>query len=303
DSFSDLNAFSKEKKLNLVQFINFGKSNRNIAITAIDARKSSRSDLDFQIFVTVQNFGLKKEDFTLKIFMDGDMINAKDLSLGPFQRESILFHQNIINPGDHIIKVVADVEDYLEADNVAYAVLSQNRNISILLITKGNIFLEKALSVQNFQLSKVSPSDYLNLTPFFLNYDILIFDDFSPSPDTLKNFKGGLFFIHSVVEGYSPIRLIGKVEKPIILDWEDTNPTMRFVDLSDVKIAKALKVETLEWGKTLVESDQTPLLVIGKKENRIMFLGFELHDSDLPLKISFPILIYNAKVIFDLEIL
>jgi len=48
------------------------------------------------------------------------------------------------------------------------------------------------------------------------------------------------------------------------------------------------------WEQSVITTPETPLLIAGENNNRrIAALSFDLHDSDLPLQPSFPILIYN----------
>ncbi|MBV9708632.1 MAG: hypothetical protein JO125_14635, partial [Chloroflexi bacterium] len=48
------------------------------------------------------------------------------------------------------------------------------------------------------------------------------------------------------------------------------------------------------WTQSIITAPETPLLLAGEKDNRrVAVLGFDLHDSDLALQSSFPILIFN----------
>ena len=70
---------------------------------------------------------------------------------------------------------------------------------------------------------------------------------------------------------------------------------MRYLDLSKVLIQEAMKVRPLGGGRALLESSLTPLIyTFEEKGLKVIFLGFDLYKSDLPLRTAFPIFISNA---------
>jgi len=74
----------------------------------------------------------------------------------------------------------------------------------------------------------------------------------------------------------------------------DDDPLLRYVDLSDVHILQARAVEPPPGARVLVEAEGGPLLFVAERpEGRLAVLTFDLHDSDLPLQIAFPILTAN----------
>jgi len=66
------------------------------------------------------------------------------------------------------------------------------------------------------------------------------------------------------------------------------------VDLSTVHILQARRVEPPPEARVLVEAEGGPLLFVAERpEGRLAVLAFDLHDSDLPLQVAFPILVAN----------
>jgi hypothetical protein len=91
-----------------------------------------------------------------------------------------------------------------------------------------------------------------------------------------------------------PARIIGEVRQPAILDWSREHPVTAYLDLSTVRLAKARRVEALTWGDVVVEAEDTPLVIAGEKgDSRSVFIGFDLGESNLPLRVAFPILVSN----------
>jgi hypothetical protein len=85
------------------------------------------------------------------------------------------------------------------------------------------------------------------------------------------------------------------VDKPEMLDWSRSHALMRFVDLANVHLHRARAIAAAPWAATLAETDAGPLIVAGEKgDTRAVYVGFSLLDSDMPLRIAFPIFLTNC---------
>jgi hypothetical protein len=59
-------------------------------------------------------------------------------------------------------------------------------------------------------------------------------------------------------------------------------------------VLKAARLLPGAWARVVVDGDGGPLLVVGEREGRrVAVLAFDLHDSDLPLQVAFPLLMSN----------
>ena len=82
------------------------------------------------------------------------------------------------------LKAVLDIQDALATDNTAYATLPKRDLISVLLVTSGNPFLQKALAVdEQIKLTVLTPTEYeTDVLPDSANsqskkdYQVVIFD-------------------------------------------------------------------------------------------------------------------------------
>jgi hypothetical protein len=85
------------------------------------------------------------------------------------------------------------------------------------------------------------------------------------------------------------------VKTPVIVDWKNAHPLLRFVNFDNVQIAESYAVKPSTWGLTLVDSPQTPLIIAGEiNRQRIVWIGFDPLESNWPLRISYPIFMVNA---------
>ena len=79
---------------------------------------------------------------------------------------------------------------------------------------------------------------------------------------------------------------------------DDPAGLARYSDLRDVHVYRA-RTPQAPWARAVVRDAAGPLLIAGEPGpgawhgGRVAVLGFDLHDSDLPLNVSFPVLIGN----------
>ncbi len=271
-----------------LRFVKVGKRGENVGVTALDVRRSLAGEFDYQVFAQVRNFATVAKRFTLELYRDETLVDAREVSLGPGKEHGEVF--GIQGGAAGALRARIDLADDLAVDNTAAVMLEPRRRVNVLLATEGNLFLEKALSIDpRVDLSKTTPGA---LVPTSMpRYDVVVLDGKAPKGLPAK---GRYLFIGCGGET-APVEISGQVERPTFLDWERRHPVTRFLDLSTVQIARALTAKPLPWGQALAESASGPLLVAGEKEGlRSLFLAFDVTQSDLPLRVAFPILLSNA---------
>ena len=85
------------------------------------------------------------------------------------------------------------------------------------------------------------------------------------------------------------------LETPIITDWERTHPILQHVHLENVQIGTAYQVTPPSTAQILARSFESPVLFIDVTPNRkIVFAAINILESDLPLRIAFPVIIANT---------
>jgi hypothetical protein len=153
-------------------------------------------------------------------------------------------------------------------------------------VTRGNRILEKVLrAVPGVQL--VTASALTDDAPAF---DVVILDDVTPPVWP----KGNVLAIHVAPTNLFPE--VSKVDLPPIVDWKSTHPLLRSVgSLNDIPVFESLAVKRPNWGVSLIESPQTPLVIAGEvNRKRVIWIGFDTLQSRWPYFISFPIFFQNA---------
>jgi hypothetical protein len=92
-----------------------------------------------------------------------------------------------------------------------------------------------------------------------------------------------------------PLRPGGAVQTPLITYWAEAHPVLRRVVLSDVTLAEATATPLPVSATVLVRSLTTPLLfTLVDEGRRFVWMTFDPSNSNLPLRVGFPVLLYNA---------
>ena len=269
--------------------IQVGAASDNVGITQFRVRKSLVNAFDYQTLLTVVNASETEKQCNVELYFNEDLFDVRPYTLAPGESKSEIFSNFTFEGGQ--LKAVLDVADALHTDNVAYAALPTRERIPVLLVTEDNPFLEKALSVdEKLNLSVTTPEDY---NPNATGYRVVIFDRFSPP--TLGD--GNYMFIYPPKNSPAPVSwtIGGPIETPIITDWERMHPILRHVHLENVQIGAAYHVTPPATAEVLARSFEDPVLFVNVTRNRkIVFAAIDILQSDLPLRIAFPVIIANT---------
>jgi hypothetical protein len=85
------------------------------------------------------------------------------------------------------------------------------------------------------------------------------------------------------------------VDNPLITSWETGDPRLRFLTLDGVHVAKSLALDPHGTSAGLVRSTATTLVADASLPGRaVTIVGFDVGDSDWPLKASFVLFVRNV---------
>lgn len=256
----------------------------NVGITQFRVRKSLVNAFDYQTLLTVANNSEAEKSFNVELYLNDALLDVRPYTLAAGEDKSEIFSNFTFEGGR--LKAAIDVDDALATDNVAYAALSKREQIPVLLVTRGNTFLENALAVdEKLDVSVVAPDQYSSVSE-----GVTIFDRYSPP----ELGDGNYMFIYPPKDG--AMWEIGEpLESPIVTDWARGHPILRYVQLDNVLIGEAYQVTPPPHAKVLVRSFDDPLLIVNSTANRkIVFAAIDILKSDLPLRIAFPVIIANT---------
>src|SRR6266446_6420436 len=266
-----------------VRWTGVGRRSHNVGITSLAVRRSYFGTYNSQAFFSVGNFSAEPQTFSLRLTLDDETLTERTLTLDPQVRRAIVVPFSEQRGG--VLKLKLDVSDDLDADNVAYAVIPAPRTLSVLLVSPGNLFLEKVLHPDpQVKLEVRKPDAYQGGMEGF---DVVVVD--SVSPPKLGN---GRFVLVNTVPGDVPLEVLGRLDNPTIMDWDRTHPIMRQIDFAKVTIEDAMRVRPVAAGKTLVEAVGGPLIyALEERDRKALFFGFDLFRTDFPLRVAFPLIL------------
>ncbi len=261
----------------------------NMAVTAIATRPDPRDNRRQQLFTRIENFSAVPASAVVTIAVDGQPIEERPVDLGPNAQSEQVFED--LQPGARWASVsVADRrgDNGLTIDDTAYAILVQRKPAQVLLVSPGNAFLEKVLSLlPNAEVSRIAAQRYLGVEAD--RFDVIVFDDYLPP--LLP--RGNLLVVNPPDRG--PFRSNGEVRRPRVGNWEREDPLLAFVDMRDLSVNRASKLDLPRWLKPLITTaDGVPLFAAGQDgDRRVAILPFDLRQSNLPNLSAFPILMAN----------
>jgi hypothetical protein len=146
--------------------------------------------------------------------------------------------------------------------------------MAVLLVSPGNLFLEKVLRTDpQVSLEVRTPEQYQGGMG---EADIVVLDSVSPP----KVGPGRFVFVNGVPADV-PIETLGRIERPVIMDWDRAHPVMRHVEFAKVTIEDALRIRPLAAGRPLVEAVGGPLIyALEESDRKAIFIGFDLFKTD-----------------------
>jgi len=261
----------------------------NLAVTAISTRPDPRDNRRQQLFTRVENFSPNPAQAVVTIAVDGQSVEERPIDLAPNGQSEQVFED--LSPGARAASVsVSDKrgDNGLTLDDTAYAILVQRKPAQVLLVSPGNAFLEKVLSLlPGVDLYRIPAQRYLAVEAD--RFDVIVFDDYLPP--LLPH--GNLLVVNPPDRG--PFRSNGEVRRPRVASWEREDPLLAFVDVRDLSVNRASKLDLPRWAKPLiVTADGVPLFASGQDgDRRIAIIPFDLRQSNLPVLPAFPILMSN----------
>ncbi|HEX5324699.1 MAG TPA: VWA domain-containing protein, partial [Capsulimonadaceae bacterium] len=272
-----------------VVYETIGKSGRNLGVTAFDSAPLANGAL--QLFAGIHNYDTDPMAAVVTFVVDGQIADARNITVPAGQTVG---ESEAVPGGSRRAEVhLAGDGDILPADNKASLYLQGAGTIRTLLVSPGDLFLERALALEpSIQLDRapaVPPFEQAGGSGAG-QYDLVVFDGVpaqAVKAPAVLSFGSGSADL--------PVTETGISTKPHVVSWVRDDPVLTDADLSDLMIQKAETVKVKPAGKVLAVGSDGPLIVSADQGGRrSIYVGFGLLDSDFPLRIGFPIFIDNA---------
>ncbi len=269
-----------------VRYFPIGQSDANVAVSAMALQPSAAGQT---LFAQATNYGPSQVGRRMDIYLDDTLFNAYNLTIDPGREQSI-----VVEVPAQVRKAEARLvdpsnADALPIDNQGWAVNSIGEGTTVRIVGPGNRFLETALGLLPSIKTTLVPTSTTTFTETAAQVPVTILDAVVPA--TLP--PGNLFFI-APPRSTEFFSVTGQVDFPALRPAPGDEPLLRNIKLSDVSVLKANKLVPGSWARVAVDGDGGPMLLAGEQNGRrIVVLAFDLHDSDLPLQVAFPLLLSN----------
>ena len=274
-----------------LSYVPIGLHSKNAAITGFSVRRYPLDKSRYEVMLEVTNTSDEAMDVELSLLGDGMVTDLSRLRLNAHEKLP-RFYPNLSGASKTLEATIAlpdGAHDDLPADDRAYALLPERRRARIQVVTSGNMFLEAALLLDEYlDVTTVAPVNY----PAKGAYDVTIFDGVTPSVSTGS---GSLLYLNPT--GTNVPFEVGKlVDDEVGFDELDAkSPLLRYTALSDVNIARAHTLKGDKDDKVVARSFKGPLLIQGRRAGvKFVALGFDVRESDFPLRIAWPLFLLNT---------
>ncbi|MBX3204079.1 MAG: VWA domain-containing protein [Labilithrix sp.] len=293
-----------------LSYLPIGRGVRNVGITAFSVRRYPLDKSRYEVMLEVTNTGPETEDVELSLYADpkagaggdrGQLVDLTKLRLKPGERLP-RFYPNLSGASRALEAGLVPLEnskDELPADDRAYALLPERRRAKVLVVTPGNTYLEAALLLDEYlDVQLASPREYAEkIAPSGQRHDVIIFDGATPADPP----RAHAIYLDPRGPG-SPVKVDAELKSPGFDRIERKHPIVRWTALDDVNIARGKKLVPQPGDKVVGASVEGPILVTGQRGGyKFVAMGFDVRDSDLPLRVAWPLLLLNSVNFFTDE--
>ena len=281
-----------------------GKSGDNIAITAMQAKRSYENPEQVSVFATLANYGTEQVTTDVQLSLNEDVRAVRSVPIPPRNTAGagdankpgkVAINLTLTRAEAGILEVRQLRADALSCDDAAWAILAPPKRLSVLLVTAGNVVLEsvlRACPLARFEIC--SPSEFEQMDHALLSveqpFDAIVLDNFSPAE---------LPRCRYLVFGRPPdgidVSVSGQLENQVIVDWRTRHAVLKYVNLVNLFAAKCYKMDLPRDADVLAEFNETPAIALLRRGGSIFLLaGFDVMQSNWPFEPSFVLFCYNA---------
>ncbi|MGD8500687.1 MAG: VWA domain-containing protein, partial [Phycisphaerales bacterium] len=271
-----------------------GESQQNVAITAMQARRSYEKPEEINVFATLANYGAVGITCDVQLSINNDVRAVRSVTVPPRKTEdtsdaarpgkvAVDFSLSYAEAGVLEVKQLQGSStsgsrpDCLSCDNAAWAILSPPKKLSVLLVTSGNAVLESALQACPLaRLELHTPAQFDAMDHLALSveqpYDVVVLDNHMPA---------GLPKCRYLVFGRPPdgidVPVPQQLENQVIVDWRTKHPVLQYVNLMNLFAAKCHQMILPRDADVLAEFNETPALALVRRNGSVFLLaGFDV---------------------------
>lgn len=283
-----------------LEVLTVGEPAENAAIVRVDVRSGTDPAIgreQVQAFLLVANFGksLRELYITMRQENASDVLASRRVLVQPGERQPVVLTFTP-SPGDYRKGLIFEISphDALEVDDVAYGRVPAGDKLPVLIVSSDGssaspwlervVLADPMVSVTKANLASLATPTGIDPEAF------LVIDGACP-----QNPPGGDLLIVNPPAGKCMGTMVGAtIENPAITSWENGDPRMRFLTLDGVHVAKASSLKPDGATQELIRTQQGTIATdISTSTRTGTLLGFDVGDSDWPLKASYVLFMRN----------
>ena len=255
-------------KNNLLRFVQIGSSDHSVGITRLSITPVPKQPGSYEVFVGLKSAWSvdKKIGVTLASGTKDNFLpdQAKFVTI-PARGTSGVAFENVAAPPGKLFARADDTDDDFPLDNTAFGIIEPARKVKVVLVTKGNDFLERMVQTA----VNVGTAEGQIIAPDFYNpaaaADLFILDGFLPPVGKLPKVDTMLVRPSAAGNGTGPVDVAGfkvshEIQNPTVLRWKREDPLLQYVELGDLRISKALLMDKDPSAVELVSAPEGPLI-------------------------------------------
>jgi hypothetical protein len=283
-----------------VEVITVGSPIENAGIVRVDVRSGIEPTLkreQVQAFLVVANFGSSARELyvTMREENASDVLASRKILVGPGERQPVVL-DFLPASGDYRRGLIFDIapHDKMAVDDSAFARVPAGDKLPVVYAApdpeKTSPWIERAIiSDPATTLKTVALGDLTK--PGVVEMDAFVVVEGACPPIV----PGGDLLIVAPPAGPCFGTLVGRsLEHPSITSWESGDARMRFLSLDGISIARALALAPEGPTQELIRTQEGIIATdISTPTRTGTLLGFDVGDSDWPLKASFVLFTRN----------
>ena len=257
----------------------------NVGITRFQVRRSLLDSIGYEILVEVLNASDEAVECRLEIELDGAIVDVLPLKLKPGQTWSQSLEKTSLK-GGHLTGVLQH-NDSFAVDNRAWAILPAREVQPVLIVTAGNLFLQKVFEANPLMNVKIE-----HQIPDVINPGTLVvFHRHVP-----KTLPAGSIFVVDPQDACDLWEVGEELGSPLITQQATDSPLMAHVRLDNVQMPTAQKLKFNQTAQVLAGAltGDPVFAALNRPTGKVLVLTGNLDEGELAFRTAFPILVANA---------
>lgn len=295
------------EKPGAVKVVDVSEESWNVAVCSMEASKAENRELVFT--AEVVSYGMDTKA-TAVLYIDDVLADARIILLPADTTMTVEFDDLGIRQYE-TAKLYVEATDAIAEDNEYHLLSGQEPVYEVLVVSEESTFLEAALQTfHQLDVTVVTSFDELDLEDEYLpdgtqveyipstGYDLYVYDEVMP-----KELPGDgavwLLYPERVPKGVT-FKLGDTVFADAYLEKAPDSGSEQYalltnqVSVDEVYISEYLEISSALGFETIYTCDGAPVVLAGETEDvKAVLFAFDLHASNIALRIAFPTMIYN----------